>query len=325
MTVKWLGRLVAARRLARVAAAAFLALFVNCKDGPDCTADPTGPTCPDIGSIVVATSGLPASGLNPLFSLLAFPSGNVRAEMTGPGKFADLPVGDYRVVSSPAVGGSANPTLSYSPSSATVDVSVSRGRTANANFLYTQDQVGAVRFDVLGIQAGASGAMTYTSPNGSGTRGIQNGTNYQAYAQPGAWTFTPQPFSAGGLTYVATPASLPATVTVGNITQIGPFTYAPLAVTIATESPLQDGTVGALYSQTLAATGGTGTYAWSVVGGALPAGLSLNANTGAVTGTPTTAGTSNFTVQAASGVRLSSWNQRTPAASSSASERSEKV
>jgi hypothetical protein len=65
----------------------------------------------------------------------------------------------------------------------------------------------------------------------------------------------------------------------------------PLAVTTTT---LPNATVGTPYSATLAATGGTPPYTWSDPG--LPAGLTLNASTGAITGTPTTAGTSTFTV-----------------------------
>jgi len=60
---------------------------------------------------------------------------------------------------------------------------------------------------------------------------------------------------------------------------------------------LPSGTVGTTYSQTLAATGGTPPYTWSISGGSLPAGLSLNTSTGQISGTPTTAGTSNFTVR----------------------------
>ena len=48
------------------------------------------------------------------------------------------------------------------------------------------------------------------------------------------------------------------------------------------------------YSQSLAATGGTGPYGWSVSAGALPDGLTLS-NAGLLSGTPTSAGTFNFT------------------------------
>jgi hypothetical protein len=44
-------------------------------------------------------------------------------------------------------------------------------------------------------------------------------------------------------------------------------------------------------------TGGAGPYVWSIVSGSLPAALSLNTATGAIIGTPTTAGTSTFTAQ----------------------------
>ncbi len=71
-----------------------------------------------------------------------------------------------------------------------------------------------------------------------------------------------------------------------------------LALTATTLPP---GVVGTAYNQTLAASGGTTPYTWSVITGALPAGLSLNASSGAITGTPTGpfVGTSNFTVQVA--------------------------
>jgi hypothetical protein len=65
----------------------------------------------------------------------------------------------------------------------------------------------------------------------------------------------------------------------------------PLAVTTAT---LPGGTVGTSYSQTLAGTGGAGTYVWTETG-ALPGGLSLS-SAGAITGTPTAAGAFSFSV-----------------------------
>jgi len=64
----------------------------------------------------------------------------------------------------------------------------------------------------------------------------------------------------------------------------------PLAVTTGT---LPNGTVGSAYSQTLAGTGGAGSYTWSETG-TLPPGLSLSGG-GAITGTPTAAGTFPFT------------------------------
>ncbi|MGB8007965.1 MAG: putative Ig domain-containing protein [Terriglobales bacterium] len=80
-------------------------------------------------------------------------------------------------------------------------------------------------------------------------------------------------------------------------------TSANLSITVAlaplsvTTSSLANGVIGAAYSQTLQASGGTPPYTWSVISGTLPASLGLNASTGAITGTPSASGTSSFTVK----------------------------
>ena len=67
-----------------------------------------------------------------------------------------------------------------------------------------------------------------------------------------------------------------------------------VTLTITTTS-LAAATAGTSYSATLTATGGTG-FTWSVSSGSLPAGLALSA-AGVITGTPSTAGSSSFTVR----------------------------
>jgi hypothetical protein len=71
-------------------------------------------------------------------------------------------------------------------------------------------------------------------------------------------------------------------------------TEPPLSITTTS---LAGGSSGNAYSQTLQAIGGTPPYTWSISVGTLPAGLTLNAATGVISGTPTATGTSNFTVK----------------------------
>jgi len=67
------------------------------------------------------------------------------------------------------------------------------------------------------------------------------------------------------------------------------ITLTPLAV--------PNGTVNVAYSQALTGNGGTAPYTFSLTAGTLPVGLSLTPG-GVIAGTPTTAGTSNFTIRA---------------------------
>lgn len=69
-------------------------------------------------------------------------------------------------------------------------------------------------------------------------------------------------------------------------------------LSITTPAELPGGTVGAGYSAQLAATGGTTPYGWQVLPGtSLPAGLSLNSGTGAISGTPTQSGSFEFGIR----------------------------
>ncbi len=81
---------------------------------------------------------------------------------------------------------------------------------------------------------------------------------------------------------------------------LSPSPQPALADASCTISPssLPDGTVGTAYSVTLTASGGNEPYTWSVVGGDLPDGLTLDSSTGIISGTPSIAQTYSFIVRA---------------------------
>ena len=92
-----------------------------------------------------------------------------------------------------------------------------------------------------------------------------------------------------------TDSELPAQAVVGQLS----ITINPAVPFSITTTSLPAGLTGTAYSAPLTAIGGVSPYTWSLASGSLPPGLQLNQTTGTIFGTPTTAGTSNFTVQVA--------------------------
>jgi hypothetical protein len=162
----------------------------------------------------------------------------------------------------------------------------------------------------LAITVDSAGTLVITTaslPNGTVGAGYMQTLTAAGGTAPYVWTVSVGSLpaglalSAGGVLGGTATASGTSSFSVmvadsaaGNTTRAYTLAISPLTMTTAS---LPDGSVGAAYNETLAASGGTTPHNWSVTGGALPAGLSLNALTGAITGTPTTAGTSTFTAQ----------------------------
>ena len=169
----------------------------------------------------------------------------------------------------------------------------------------------------IAVAAGVTPVQITTSSVPAGQVGVSYSTMIQATGgtTPYSWTITAGALPAG-LTLSAGTGSISGTPTASGsfsftakvtdstspTAQTGTKAFnltiaaAPNPVQITTNS-LPSAQVNTAYSTTLAASNGTTPYSWSITSGSLPAGLTLTAATGAISGTPTTAGTSSFTVK----------------------------
>ncbi len=136
----------------------------------------------------------------------------------------------------------------------------------------------------------------YTATGTYSDSSTQNLTSQVTWASSNTTAAT---ISSTGLATAVAAGSATISATLGSVSGSTGLTATPGPLTITTAA-LPAATVGAAYTATLAATGGTPPYSWSIASGTLPAGLTLATGTGVVSGTPTATGTSSFTVQVAS-------------------------
>lgn len=94
-----------------------------------------------------------------------------------------------------------------------------------------------------------------------------------------------------------TPGTYPVTVTAGSWTSNGSNLTVNTNTLQITTSSLPNGYQWITYGSNVSATGGTAPYNWTIISGALPGGVTLNSSSGLISGTPSSFGTFNFTVQ----------------------------
>jgi hypothetical protein len=220
----------------------------------------SGGTTPYTWSV---TSGALVAGLS-----LAPSTGAI----TGTPTAAGTPQLTFTVTDSgkPAQTQSINATLTVAPTLAVTSSSLPGG-------------VAGIAYNASLAATGGTGAYTWSLTGGTLPAGLT------LNAATGALTGTTAATGNSSLTFSVSDSGNPVqTKSVSLVLAVAPV----LAVTT---SSLPGGVVGTAYSASLAASGGTTPYAWSVSGGALPAGISLAPATGAITGTPTAAGAPQLT------------------------------
>jgi uncharacterized repeat protein (TIGR01451 family)/CSLREA domain-containing protein len=156
------------------------------------------------------------------------------------------------------------PTLSYAAST------VALGSAITVNATTASDNGSITGFSIVSVTPAMTVAPTV---NSSGVVSITNAGPF------GSHTIIVRATDNCGAT---TDASFTLGVGCGTIT-VNPF-------------PLTNGLTFVAYTETLSATGGSGSYAFTLQSGSLPAGLMLSGNV--ISGTPNTAGASTFTIRA---------------------------
>jgi len=182
---------------------------------------------------------------------------------------------------------------------------------SNGNMYGTASTAGEYGYGVA-FEITTLDILTSSLPSGVVHRAYSASLAVQGGVSPYSWSLTQGSLPTGltlstGGTISGTPTAQgnsSFTVQVSDSEQPPATASASLSITIQsglqiTTTSLSAATVDLPYNATLAATGGVPPYTWSITQGALPNGLSLNGSTGLLSGTPTTAGNFNFTVQAA--------------------------
>jgi uncharacterized protein (TIGR03437 family) len=147
------------------------------------------------------------------------------------------------------------------------------------------------------LPAGTAGTQysAQFSALGSSSVSFSSASNLDGLTLSASGTLSGKPTNSGTF-----PISV--TVTSGNVSVTGSYTLsvgaAPVPLTLS-GGALTAGQVLAAYSSSVTVSGGTAPYTFSVTGGVLPAGLTLSSSAGTISGTPTAAGTSAFTIQVA--------------------------
>ena len=236
-------------------------------------------------AVTSSTNDNYAAGVYVMSSMHATSSPQLSLKVNGGSLTASASEGNdgiqFYVGSSEATGATTSLTVS---DNAIVDAKTGGIKASNPNLNNLSDRI------VVGSGTGTNGGIVFDGSTGTvyGTVELQKdltiGEGESLTLDSGA------SLNAGGHNVIVDGGTLDDSIkdSLGDSVKYPP--------TITTNS-LPGGTVGTDYSQPLIADGSE-TITWSITDGSLPAGLSLGADTGVISGTPTAAGTYSFTVTA---------------------------
>ncbi|MFZ2281454.1 MAG: putative Ig domain-containing protein, partial [Prosthecobacter sp.] len=240
------------------------------------------PVCP---TVTITPASLATGTVGSAYSQTLSATGGVAPYSSWTVTAGTLPAGLTLNASTGVISGT--PTASASPSTS-VTVRVNDANGCQGSRAITFQICPVVSFSPTTLTTatvGTSYSQTITASGGTGpyTFTLASGTlpTWASLTSAGVLSGTPNSTTTAIFTLRVTDAN--------SCTSTLAYTLTPVCPTISiTPAALPAGTVGTAYSQTLAASGGIAPYStWTVTGGALPAGLTLNASTGVISGTPT--------------------------------------
>jgi YVTN family beta-propeller protein len=182
--------------------------------------------------------------------------------------------------------------------------------TTNTVYVANENQLHVANGNTVSVIDGASGTVTSTIPVGLGASSVDldaaKNTIYVANSQDN--TVSVIDGSTGAVTFTLSPSGVsdPLGLAVDAVTNriyianAGSNTVTVMSLSVTptiTTTSLPDATVGTTYSSTVSASG-TPAPTLTVTAGALPDGLSLDATSGLISGTPTSASSTTFTITA---------------------------